>query len=334
MQPSRWSSLPSPPKRLAEIMKSKGFPPTRPQLFRNIRMMSKTIDPLQPQDFSDTLLAFEGDGASYQRAFEAISGEVPFSNILLVSTFPRGGTQILQPMQSSEGPVKLYGRDIFRDDGPTWQAIVRNEAITGNDCAAHASLESSDFFRQWMEPQGFRHVAAAPVSGPIFKGYPGALHLYRNADQPAFKPEEVRRLKTLATKLADAITSNRDARSHRTCGELPVWDQQGCCRQFIFDSRGQQVSLYDARTPLDDRLKSGMKQLIGNWLSKPEAAPRGSASRCPTVTVKSGRSAPHFSRALRRWGTGRTFSCVSNRRLVNGKRCGRAISRRTRRSPD
>src|SRR2546423_5724622 len=134
---------------------------------------------IEGRDLSDVLQSFEGDTAGYRRAFEAIAQEIPCAQVLLITTFPRCGTQILQPAHYPEGLLRAYTKGLFTEDGPTWQALLRRAPVTGNDAAATGKLEGSVYFQKFMQPLGWAHVAAARLPGPIFKGYPGAIHLYR-----------------------------------------------------------------------------------------------------------------------------------------------------------
>src|SRR5215813_2823789 len=92
--------------------------------------MSKTA---VHQVFSDALSSFDGEPASYRRVFEAIAQQIPCTRVLLVSTFPRGGSQILQPSGLPEGLVRAYGKGLLASDGPTWQSILRNAPVADDD---------------------------------------------------------------------------------------------------------------------------------------------------------------------------------------------------------
>src|SRR6185437_9462996 len=115
--------------------------------------MSKTHSS-HHQDLSDALKSFDGDTASYRRLFDAIAQQIPFAQSLLVSTFPRGGTQILQPSHVPDGFLRAYSKGLFIHDGPTWQAVIRETAVTGKDCLPSGTLESSVYFKRLMEPNG------------------------------------------------------------------------------------------------------------------------------------------------------------------------------------
>jgi AraC-like DNA-binding protein len=217
------------------------------------------------------LASFDGEPASYRRVFEAIAQQVSCARVLLISTFPRGGTQILQPSGLPEGLVRAYGKGLLASDGPTWQAILRNAPVVDDDCFPVAdSLQSSAYYRELMEPTGLAHVAAAPLPGPTFLGYPAALHLYRQVDEPAFSAEDLRRLGQAAQQLGRAVETLRDVRVRNACGVRPVWEHVTCCRQFIFDRQGRQVPLYQHRKPMppgvDEELRGEIRKLVSQCL--------------------------------------------------------------------
>lgn len=230
--------------------------------------MSKNT-PVSHQVVSDALASFDGEAAAYRRAFEALSQLIPFNQAVLISTFPRGGTQILQPSHVAEGFLKGYAKGLFAEDGPTWQAILKNAPVTGKDCFPSGTLESSGYYRRLMEPNGLAHVAAAPLPAPMFKGYPAAIHVYRRAGEQPFSADELKRLGQFTEQLGRSVASLRDSRVDSTCGPRPVWERGDCCRQFIFDRQGRQVPVYQQhqkKPPVDDQLRQSIRQLAGQWL--------------------------------------------------------------------
>jgi AraC-like DNA-binding protein len=224
--------------------------------------MSKTIA-TQHQVFSD-LKSFDGDAADYRRLFEALATKVPFVQALLVTSFPRGGTQVLQPTHAPDGFLRTYGREGFALDAPTWQAILKRTPVTGNESVPKGSLESSAYYREVMEPFGLAHVAAARLADPVFRGYPGALHLYRKAGEQPFSASDLRILGQAAEELNRVLETNREARITAACGTQAPWERLGCCRQFIFDGDGQQIQLYKEAEPLDERLRDSIRQLVSS----------------------------------------------------------------------
>jgi AraC-like DNA-binding protein len=215
-----------------------------------------------PQDFSDTLKSFDGEAAAYRRVFDALNQQFGSAQAMLVSTFPRGGTQILQPSHVPEEFLRQYSKGLFTADGPTWQAVQKNRPVTGNECVPSGTLEESSFYKQLMQPNNLGHVLAVRVPGPVFDGYPAALHLYREASERPFTGEDVKRIAPLAEDLGHAIQRAREARTHHACGERPAWERGDFGRQFIFDRHGRQATIYDRKASVDDQLRQAIKELV------------------------------------------------------------------------
>lgn len=218
-------------------------------------------------DLVDSLKDFDGQAASYRRVFEVIGRGVAFSQIMLISTFPRGGTQILQPSSVPEAFVKAYSKGLFATDGPTWQAILKAVPVTGNDCVSSGTLHNSEYYRQLMEPNGLAHVVAVRIQSPVFEGYPGVLHLYRGAGEPAFTPDDLSALHQMAGQFGKSIDVARESRALRSCGKKLPWDHRDVPRQFVFDRQGRQLSLPSAqKSVMDDQLTAAIKELVANRL--------------------------------------------------------------------
>lgn len=217
-------------------------------------------------DLSNALKGFDGQAAAYRRIFDAIGNKVPFSQILLISTFPRGGTQILQPASIPDGFVKAYSKGLFTTDAPTWQAILKAVPITGNECVSFGTLHNSDYYHKLMEPNGLSHVAAVRLPGPVLRGYPAALHLYRRVEEPSFSPDDLAALQQFATQLGKAIESSRESRALQSCGEKLPWDRADAGRLFVFDHQGRQLALSEHKPVLDSQLAAAVKKLVADRL--------------------------------------------------------------------
>ncbi len=211
---------------------------------------------------SEALKDFDGQTSGYRRAFEAIGENVAFSKILLISTFPRAGTQILQPSNVPEAFAKVYSKGLYTSDAPTWQALLKKKAITGNDCVSSGTLQSSEYFQALMEPNGLGHVASIQLPDPVLKGYPGALHLYRNTADPEFTADDLSALSQMAEQLGKVVKSAREARAARSCGSKPPWEHDDATRQFVFDHRGRQLFASESKAELNEQLRHALKELV------------------------------------------------------------------------
>ena len=229
-------------------------------------MSKHSLNPVQ--EFNEAVKSFDGDTSAYRAVFDAIERSIPFSQALLISTFPRGGTQILQPSNTPDGLLRAY-KGLFADDGPTWQAILKDAPVTGKEAVASGTLESSAYFQGLMAPNKLAHVAAVRLPGPLIKGYPGALHLYRKMGDAPFSPDELKKLGAFATQLSLAIESSREARVRHSCGIPVPWEHLDITRQFVFDRHGRQLTLFQQKKiQLDDGLKHAIKKLVSSRIEE------------------------------------------------------------------
>src|SRR5438046_7122606 len=92
-----------------------------------------------------------------------------------------------------------------------------------------------------MRTNGLAHAAAAPLAAPVLDGYPGAVHVYRTAEQGEFSPDELRKLGEVVHQMDVTIARARSARrGHRDEPHLSLTPRpQG--RLFVFDEGGSQL---------------------------------------------------------------------------------------------
>jgi len=108
---------------------------------------------------------------------------------MVLSTLPRGGLQVAQPLNVSEAIVKAYTEGLHAEDRLTWQTIVRNEPVRLQD--VYSQDDASPYVQKVLQPLGVKFALALPLNGPVLEGYPGAVHLFRTADQGEFTAEEI-----------------------------------------------------------------------------------------------------------------------------------------------
>src|SRR5579862_1562846 len=186
--------------------------------------MSSRMSINQSSHHGDLFNGFNGQASDYQKVFSHLASRVGVAQQLIVSTFPRGGTQILHPHHLPEGLLRGYQRDQYVNDGPTWQSIVRRHALADAHCFAGGQLQESAYFQDWMLPGGFGHVAAVAIEGPLFAGYPGSWHLYRGVADPAFTAQELEIFNRLASEFSHAIRKHRTARLEHVHGTVAPWE--------------------------------------------------------------------------------------------------------------
>src|SRR6266550_3452911 len=200
----------------------------------------------------------KGESLPYRQILDAIAKAIPSTQVLIVSTLPRGGLQIVQPSNCPEILVKGYNRELHAEDRLTWQAILKGKPVKGTIAWGSGAYEGSRYVQELLEPAGLRYAAAAPLKAPVLAGYPGAIHLYRKLGEPPFSEAELDQLAEFARQFDEAIEDVRHAR-HPAGVEQSPWSHYGAVRQLAFDAKGKQI-LPVMGQPLDQRLMQQMLQ--------------------------------------------------------------------------
>jgi AraC-like DNA-binding protein len=193
----------------------------------------------------------------FRQIFDAIAKAIPCAQVLMVSSMPRGGLQIVQPSNCPEGLVKGYNRELHADDRLTWQSILRGKAVRGAAAWGSGEYEGSRYVQELLEPAGLRCSAAAPLKGPVLAGYPGAIHIYRKLGEPAVTDAELEQLTDFASQIDEGVEEVRQTR-HSAENEQTPWGHFGAVRQLAVDAHGKQ-HLPILGQPLDQRL---MQQIL------------------------------------------------------------------------
>jgi len=126
---------------------------------------------------------------SCRHLLDQVRPAAPFAQGLVLSTLPRGGLQVAQPANASESIVKAYVDGLHAHDRLTWQAILRNEPVRLSDVVADG--QDDPYVQKVLAPLGVKYALSLPLAAPVLEGYPGALHLFRTADQGDFTEQEV-----------------------------------------------------------------------------------------------------------------------------------------------
>jgi AraC-like DNA-binding protein len=94
----------------------------------------------------------------------------------------------------------------------------------------------------------------------VIDGYPGALHVYRTAEQGDFSPEELRQLGEVAKEIDDLIEQARVARRNGVAEPDVSLTPRPAGRLFVFDANGQQIMPGSDFPTLDARLRELMAE--------------------------------------------------------------------------
>jgi hypothetical protein len=193
----------------------------------------------------------KGDSSLVRSLMEQIRSEVPYKEALIVTTLPRGSLQIAQPQNVSEGLLKAYAKDFHAEDRLTWQVIIRSKALRLSDAWFKTDLNSVRYNTEFLRPAGLVYGIAAKLTGPVFDGYPGAIHLYRDAQLGDFSNRDLVALERLAHELDEAIQKVRGSRAApQTNLVLP---HVSPVRQFVFDDHLQPQVWPNSLASLDAR---------------------------------------------------------------------------------
>src|SRR6266550_9621876 len=96
----------------------------------------------------------KGESLPYRQILDAIAKAIPSTQVLIVSTMPRGGLQIVQASNCPEILVKGYNRELHAEDRLTWHAIIRGKALRGVNAWGPGEYESSRYVQELLEPAG------------------------------------------------------------------------------------------------------------------------------------------------------------------------------------
>ena len=200
------------------------------------------------------------DTLAWPQIFEAIGKSLPLTVGLVTSTLPRGTLQVVQPSKVSESLVKAYGKEFHAEDRATWAAIRQQKPLRASEVWEAGTYELSRYVRDFLQPHGLRYLAVAPLKGPVFEGYPGAIHLYRSADQGDFSDAELAELGEMVTAIDEATQSARAARVGEAT--LSAWGHRAPSRQFVFNAQiqPQWPAKDEDLAALDERLWQQMAQ--------------------------------------------------------------------------
>src|SRR3569623_1868441 len=73
----------------------------------------------------------KGDGLPYRLIFDAIVKAIPSTQVVIVSSLPRGCLQVVQPSDCPELLVKGFNRELHPEDRLTWEAIAKGAPTRG-----------------------------------------------------------------------------------------------------------------------------------------------------------------------------------------------------------
>jgi len=154
-----------------------------------------------------------------RQLLEQLRKAVPAAQGLVITTVPRGGLQVLQPSTVPETLVKSYTTSLHAEDRLTWQSILKRKAQRATDAWSSKELESSAYYREWLQPMGLAYAISVPLASPVLDGYPGAVHLVRTTDQGEFSSADAQKLSEIAGQFDERVAASRANR--KNCVVIP-----------------------------------------------------------------------------------------------------------------
>jgi AraC-like DNA-binding protein len=154
-----------------------------------------------------------------RQLLEQLRKAVPAAQGLVITTVPRGGLQVLQPSTVPETLVKSYTTSLHTEDRLTWQSILKRKAQRATDAWSSKELESSAYYREWLQPMGLAYAISVPLASPVLDGYPGAVHLVRTTDQGEFSSADAQKLSEIAGQFDERVAASRANR--KNCVVIP-----------------------------------------------------------------------------------------------------------------
>lgn len=205
---------------------------------------------------------------SARQILDALEKHISGALTWVVSCFPRGSTQIVQPAKVPQNLLRDYQHEYLAEDRATWHVIAHRKPADERSIWDSASaFENSRYFKNFMAPADLRHVAAAPLANPIFPGYPGAIHVYRTADQGGFTGSELTQLGRLARQYDQAVEASHPGWQGKSSASWS-WMRRPPGRQYIFDKNIRPVLSDTPMNTLDDRVREQMLRHAKQTLSR------------------------------------------------------------------
>jgi AraC-like DNA-binding protein len=198
----------------------------------------------------------KADVVPFKQALDLIEKSIPSTQVAVISTLPRGSLQIVQPAKLPEGLLKAYAREFHLDDRLTWQAIFGGKPVASTDV-----LGSDDpYVAEFLRSNGLAYAAAAPLEAPVLDGYPGAVQLYRTAEQGEFTAEELRKLGEIVRQINSMIEKSRQSRRSSSDEPALTLTPRPESRLFVFDAHGKQILAKTDYDALDAHLRELMSE--------------------------------------------------------------------------
>ena len=199
----------------------------------------------------------ESGAPGARQLLDQLKKTVPSAQGLVVTTVPRGGLQVMQPSSVSDSLVKAYSAALHTEDKLTWQTILKHKPQRVGDVWNAKELESTGYYREWLQPMGLAHALAVPLASPVLEGYPGAVHLCRTAEGGEFSASEVQKVTEITSQFDERFAATRATRRNACGPQIPgAWRPD--VRFTILDANLRPKSPSGSPSDLDERFREQM----------------------------------------------------------------------------
>ena len=180
-----------------------------------------------------------GEGLlNFRQLLDQLQQNVPSIEVAIVTSLPRGSLQVAQAQGAAgDALIKSYSKEYNAHDRPAWEAIMRQQPVTAEQCWPHGRYETSPYYTGFLRGNGLRYAAAAPLAGPVIDGYAGAIEVFRGEENGEFTQDELNALADFARDLDAAIARDREARRGDSGSRQTPLAHRTRTRQFIFDAK-------------------------------------------------------------------------------------------------
>jgi AraC-like DNA-binding protein len=203
------------------------------------------------------------ESSSHRQVWSSLARDLEAAQAVVISAVPRGRLQIVQPQKVSDSLVRAYDREFHTEDRASWTAIADQDVVR----VGHSDRYFSDFVRSF----GFGHAIAAPLTSPIFPGYPGALQVFRTVEQGEFRDADVRKLRETAARMDEMAAASHESRATSSPSDTAS-AKPPAIRLFIFDSRAEVRLFQSAFDELDERIRQQIVAQVKQRLARIDSA--------------------------------------------------------------
>jgi AraC-like DNA-binding protein len=229
--------------------------------------------------------------------------EIPSAQVIITTTLPRGGLQVIHERGADPAWVRAYSREHHLLDATSWESLRREApqrlSTLRADRSGGVAHVTTRFASAAMAPAGIAHCLSCPLASPLLEGYPGTIQLHRGADEPDFSSEEVGELEEIVADFATAIDALRRERQGEGSGAGHPLVHELSSRQLALTSDGRFLFPDDSPPGLDEVLRQNLVEAAAQRLAGARdqfggngRAPAGAGTRGALASIPQTKACP------------------------------------------